>query len=460
MQDLLMAKDKGKKLERNGQSIGQPNATIIKKVNIPGVNPMITTSEPESHSGFIFMCNSSTKLECYQYRVFGLPLGKKEVVEEIQPGAKLFLFDFQLKLLYGIYEATSAGKMNLEPAAFAGKFPAQVKFRIFKECLPMPERILRNIIKENYTGYKFKQELSINQVKNLLSSFRPLPASSSSQPAPHALANVSLSRPMGGSLPAMEVPYSGEMRYNSRVPTFVEPQHVSNTNILPHGYQRTSAVNLSSDLQSLASAISYYVANSQQPAFTEGVAHGVQESSYSRQFHQLPLQREALYQENVAAYNRAAPALYNTSSETQFVASAPYQDTNAASSYTSNPAASSSSQYPAYQDYNAVAYNSNPAASSSSQYPAFQDYNAVAFNSNPAGPLSSQYAASALYQDKNAVAYSCNPAPPSSSQYAAYQDYNAVAYAPSATQPHAGISQGNDPASAYYSCYAANQLSR
>ncbi|KAK6163167.1 hypothetical protein DH2020_000031 [Rehmannia glutinosa] len=77
--------------------------------------------------GMIFMCSSKTKNDCYQYRVLGLPESKKDVVEKIYAGMRLFLYDVDLKLMYGIYRAAGPGGYNIEPKAFKSQFPAQVR---------------------------------------------------------------------------------------------------------------------------------------------------------------------------------------------------------------------------------------------------------------------------------------------------------------------------------------------
>ncbi|KAI5065952.1 hypothetical protein GOP47_0018576 [Adiantum capillus-veneris] len=130
-------------------------------------------------AGLIFMCSSKTKRDCFYYKVLGLPLAKKDLVEQIVPGVFLFLFDIEMRELYGIYEASSHGGLNLEPKAFQGQgsYPAQVRFAVYRECLPVPESVFKGVIEENYYAWnKFHHELTSAQVSKLVQLFRPIEA--------------------------------------------------------------------------------------------------------------------------------------------------------------------------------------------------------------------------------------------------------------------------------------------
>ncbi|OEL16975.1 hypothetical protein BAE44_0022007 [Dichanthelium oligosanthes] len=142
-----------------------------------------------SPAGFIFMCNGATKPDCYRHRVLGLPRGKLEAVSRIRRGAAVFLYDFDIKRLYGPYRADSDGGADLVPGAFHGRFPAQVgslvdrrqemgrgvvKFMIDGDFMPIPESSLRSAIKENYFKGKFSPELTSTQVEKLRALFQPI----------------------------------------------------------------------------------------------------------------------------------------------------------------------------------------------------------------------------------------------------------------------------------------------
>nr|CAB3491650.1 unnamed protein product [Digitaria exilis] len=141
-----------------------------------------------SPAGFIFICSGATKAECYRHRVLGLPRGRMEAVSRIRRGTAVFLYDFDARRLYGPYRADSDGGADLVPGAFGGRFPAQVKFMINGDFMPLPESSLKSAIKENYLNGKFSPELTSTQVEKLRALFQPINLPPESSP-PHDVDN-------------------------------------------------------------------------------------------------------------------------------------------------------------------------------------------------------------------------------------------------------------------------------
>ncbi|KAE8722935.1 N-terminal nucleophile aminohydrolases (Ntn hydrolases) superfamily protein isoform 1 [Hibiscus syriacus] len=125
--------------------------------------------------GAIFMSNYSTREECFRRKVFALPSSQSHFVKQVKAGMILFLFEFERRELYGVFQACSDGAMNILPGGFSlsGKrFPAQVKFTLIWYCHPLSENEFRGAIRENYFSQtKFNFGLSEDQVRRLLSLF-------------------------------------------------------------------------------------------------------------------------------------------------------------------------------------------------------------------------------------------------------------------------------------------------
>eukprot|EP00249_Psilotum_nudum_P021022 c27939_g1_i1 orf=901-3516(-) len=126
-------------------------------------------------AGLIFMCNNRIRKSCFRHGVFGMPLAKKDLVDQVIPTTKLFLFEFESRKLWGIYEATTYSGIDLERDAYRVSevpFPAQVRFRVYKKCEPLQERDFSEAIKENYfRPTKFSFELTEDQVLKLIQLF-------------------------------------------------------------------------------------------------------------------------------------------------------------------------------------------------------------------------------------------------------------------------------------------------
>ncbi|KAH7446386.1 hypothetical protein KP509_01G053300 [Ceratopteris richardii] len=115
--------------------------------------------------GVIFMCNRRTWKECLGQCLFGLPSGKKTLVEKVVPGMKLFLFEYERRQLWGVFKAASHGTMDIIPNAYSGgSFPCQVRVDVPEYYVALNEDEFYDVLKDNYfSDNKFHFDLDREQ---------------------------------------------------------------------------------------------------------------------------------------------------------------------------------------------------------------------------------------------------------------------------------------------------------
>ena len=114
---------------------------------------MLTSSEKLTDSekynllvrGFMLACGESTEAECLTRMLFGTDRTYGPVVIRIRKGDLLFLNNIETDSLHGVFRAVTDGGFNIEPKAWKGRYPYQVRVEMLgdKITLNNATKILR-----------------------------------------------------------------------------------------------------------------------------------------------------------------------------------------------------------------------------------------------------------------------------------------------------------------------------
>ena len=92
-----------------------------------------TKNEEPLVRGFLFACTNKTEKECFERSLFGTERFYGPIVIRIRKGDLLFLNNLDSNSLYAVFKAISNGGFNIQPEAWDGKYPYQVKVEILGE---------------------------------------------------------------------------------------------------------------------------------------------------------------------------------------------------------------------------------------------------------------------------------------------------------------------------------------
>jgi len=89
--------------------------------------------------GFLFACTEKTERECLEGGLFATDRSYGPVAIRVRRGDLLFLNNLDTDTIYGVFEAVSDGRFNIEPHAFGGQYPYQVRVRPLGDVITLGE---------------------------------------------------------------------------------------------------------------------------------------------------------------------------------------------------------------------------------------------------------------------------------------------------------------------------------
>src|SRR5947209_2169614 len=90
-----------------------------------------------SDNAYVFLCNDVTEQECLDKLLFGGKESYQRLTKNILPGDRIFLYNYQSSRLHGVFKAITVPQMNINPSAWRGRFPWQLKVEWLDRYKPL-----------------------------------------------------------------------------------------------------------------------------------------------------------------------------------------------------------------------------------------------------------------------------------------------------------------------------------
>jgi len=119
--------------------------------------------------GIVFACTSSTESESFKRLLFGTHRVYAPGAMRVKRGDLLFLLNLDSDLLHGVFRAASDAGINIEPEAWGGRYPYQVRVEPIREIISL--RDARKLLKQ--LGIRRSIPISGKILIRLLELYRP-----------------------------------------------------------------------------------------------------------------------------------------------------------------------------------------------------------------------------------------------------------------------------------------------